>query len=182
VERQQAGLLQRLALEVPEDIGGQAAVADQREAEGVLGLDAGQPRRRVEDGVEAIALGPLARLGGDAPRDRDPGPAVTPTSDTPQAEAFDFANSPPLGRLSPQLDAPPTQEGLEDRGLLATFHVTSRACGTWRHNLTACFRAKRSEQPIPSEDAHPAIPHGPSRERLRVCWVTNQGEWVGGVR
>ena len=44
-------------------------VPDQREAERVLGLDAGQPGRRVEHGRQAVALGQLAGLGGDAAGD-----------------------------------------------------------------------------------------------------------------
>ena len=50
--------------------GGEPAVADQRQAEGVLGLQPRQPRRRVEHGGQAVALGQLARLGGDAAGDR----------------------------------------------------------------------------------------------------------------
>ena len=64
------GLLQGLALQLPEDLGGEPAVAHQRQAEGVLGLDPGQAGRRVEHGGQAVALGQLARLGGDAAGDR----------------------------------------------------------------------------------------------------------------
>jgi hypothetical protein len=44
-------------------------VPDQAEREGVLGLDAGQPGRRVEHGGQAVPLGQLAGLGGDAAGD-----------------------------------------------------------------------------------------------------------------
>jgi hypothetical protein len=44
-------------------------VPDQAEREGVLGLDAGQPGRRVEHGGQAVPLGQLARFGGDAAGD-----------------------------------------------------------------------------------------------------------------
>ena len=69
VQGQQAALLQRLGLELPEDVRRDPVVPDQREAEGVLGLDAGQPGRRVEHGGQAVALGQLAGLGGDAAGD-----------------------------------------------------------------------------------------------------------------
>jgi len=63
VQAEQARLLQRVGLEVPEDARLQPPVADQGEAQGVLGLHAGHPPRRVEDGLQAVPLGQLARLG-----------------------------------------------------------------------------------------------------------------------
>ena len=45
-------------------------MADQREAEGILGLHPGEPGRGVEDGGQAVAHGQLAGLGRHAPGDR----------------------------------------------------------------------------------------------------------------
>ena len=69
VQRQQATLLQRLGLELPEHVRGDAIVPDQTEREGVLGLHSSQPGRRVEHGGQAVALGQLAGLGGHAAGD-----------------------------------------------------------------------------------------------------------------
>ena len=69
VQGQQARLLEHPRLDLPEDLGGEPAVADQRQREGVLGLHPGQPGGGVEHGVQAVPLGQLARLGGDAAGD-----------------------------------------------------------------------------------------------------------------
>src|SRR5262249_12917539 len=71
VHLQQVALLERLHLEIPENLGYEATIADQGEAVGVLGLVPGQARRRLDDPVQCRAiLGQLAGLRRDRARDR----------------------------------------------------------------------------------------------------------------
>ena len=63
VHLQEAGLPQPLDLHVPDHVGVEPAVADQRQAQRVLGLHAGHAGRRVEHGGEPVAVGQLAGLG-----------------------------------------------------------------------------------------------------------------------
>lgn len=64
VQVQEAGLLERLALLLPNGLGFQPSFADKGQTEDVFGFKTGQAGGRVEHAAQIVTLGQFARFGG----------------------------------------------------------------------------------------------------------------------